>query len=839
MPFQDRPYHRSRPLAQAIRAALFCLPLATLVAAPAAMAQSAASEQSVRSYEIPAGPLSSALSRFAGEAGVMLSVDGSLLEGRQSGGLSGQYGVDEGFDALLQGSGLQAVRNAQGTYSLAPRAEQASTVELKPMVVEGFALGNALGEMEGYNATHSSVATKTSMPLVETSQTVSVVTRQQIEDQGSRSIAQAVRYTPGLMSSPYGATTRYDYVAMRGINDGSVDNLYLDGQKLLGDSGTYSSLQVDPYFVERIDILKGPSSVLYGRSLPGGLVAMTTKKPQYETRRQLQLSYGSNDYKQVAFDFTGPLDDEQRIAYRLVGVAKDSDNQVDYIEEKRYAIMPSLSIDFTEDTRLTLQAMLQHDPENGYHGGLPANGTVSSYNGRRISRSFFEGDPDLEKFERDQQMVGYQLEHRFNDVVSARQNFQYLDSTLESGQVYQYGYTLDQYYPYGGVGDLHRPFTGAEEALHAWSIDNQLQFLFDTGALNHTLVTGLDYQRRKAKISYEGGAGTADSLINPYGAPRRSAAYAFYHQYDETRELEQTGLYVQDLISLGNWRFSLGVRQDWVDVSFDHTDDADYGDQSDSAKLEQFTGRIGVLYAFDNGLSPYASYSESFNPNTTSAYNANASGGYDITLLDPTEGEQYEVGLKYQPLGTDDLYTISYFDLKQSNLANKDSNENFYRAVGELTSKGVEVEARLRPLEQVNVLASYTYMDVEYSKDFTGAAGVNNRGNRPNAVARNMASLWADYTFAQGPLAGLQIGGGARYFGKSWVDAENTLRIPSYTLYDAMLGYDLSRVGLQGVGVRLNLNNLTDEKYVAACNSLSQCYYGEARNVMATLTYDF
>ncbi|WP_312597635.1 TonB-dependent siderophore receptor [Stutzerimonas nitrititolerans] len=828
MPFQDRPYHRSRPLAQAIRAALFCLPLATLVAAPAALAQSAASEQSVRSYEIPAGPLSSALSRFAGEAGVMLSVDGSLLEGRQSGGLSGQYGVDEGFDALLQGSGLQAVRNAQGTYSLAPRAEQASTVELKPMVVEGFALGNALGEMEGYNATHSSVATKTSMPLVETSQTVSVVTRQQIEDQGSRSIAQAVRYTPGLMSSPYGATTRYDYVAMRGINDGSVDNLYLDGQKLLGDSGTYSSLQVDPYFVERIDILKGPSSVLYGRSLPGGLVAMTTKKPQYETRRQLQLSYGSNDYKQVAFDLTGPLEDE-RIAYRLVGVAKDADNQVDGIEEKRYAVMPSLSIDFTEDTRLTLLAMLQHDPESGYHGGLPADGTVTSHGGRRISRSFFEGDEDYEKFERDQQMIGYQFEHRFNDVVSARQNFQYLDSTVESGQVYQYGYAT--------ADELVRYYTGGDEALHAWSIDNQLQFLFDTGALSHTLVTGLDYQRRKAKVDYDAASGL--SPINPYTGAVGAGSPVFYHQYDETRELEQTGLYVQDLISLGNWRFSLGVRQDWVDVSFDHTEDAAYGDQTDSAKLEQLTGRVGVLYAFDNGLSPYASYSESFNPNATAAYNEVSPGVYDIALLDATEGEQYEVGLKYQPLGTDDLYTISYFDLKQSNLANKDSNENFYRAVGELTSKGVEVEARLRPLEQVNVLASYTYMDVEYSKDFTGAAGVNNRGNRPNAVARNMASLWADYTFAQGPLAGLQIGGGARYFGKSWVDAENTLRIPSYTLYDAMLGYDLSRVGLQGVGVRLNLNNLTDEKYVAACNSLSQCYYGEARNVMATLTYDF
>ena len=821
------PQRRSSTLSQAVRAAMLCLPLATFATAPMALAQSV-SQQTARSYDIPAGSLSTALSRFAGEAGVMLSVDGRLVGDRQSRGLQGQYGVQEGFDILLRDSGLQAVRDERGSYSLvqAPSREQAQAVELKPMMVEAFALGNALGEMEGYTATHSSVATKTSMPLAETSQTVSVVTRQQIEDQGSRSVAQAVRYTPGLMSTPYGATTRYDYVAMRGITDGSVDNLYLDGQKLLGDSGTYSSLQVDPYFVERIDILKGPSSVLYGRSLPGGLVAMTTKKPQYEASRQVQLSYGSEDYKQIGFDFTGPLVDE-RIAYRLVGVAKDADNQVDGVEEKRYALMPSLSIDFTEDTRLTLQAMLQHDPESGYHGGLPADGTVTSHNGQRISRSFFEGDEDYEKFERDQQMIGYQLEHRFNDTVSARQNFQYLDSTVESGQVYQYGYA--------SADELVRYYTDADEVLHAWTLDNQLQFLFDTGALSHTLVTGLDYQRRKAKVSYDAGYGL--SSINPYTGSVTAGSPVFYHQYDESRELEQTGFYVQDLISLDNWRFSLGVRQDWVDVSFKQTESM-YGDQADQSKLEQFTGRVGVLYAFDNGLSPYVSYSESFNPNATGAYNY-SNGAYDITLLDPTEGEQYEVGLKYQPLGTDDLYTISLFDLKQSNLSSKDSNENFFRSVGEITSRGVELEARFAPMENFNVLASYTYMDVEYSKDYIGTAGVNNRGNTPNAVARNMASLWADYTLSSGPLTGLQVGGGARYFGKSWADAENTLRIPSYTLYDAMIGYDLSRVGINGLGVRLNLNNLTDEKYVAACNSLNQCYYGEERNVMATLTYDF
>lgn len=193
-----------------------------------------------------------------------------------------------------------------------------------------------------------------------------------------------------------------------------------------------------------------------------------------------------------------------------------------------------------------------------------------------------------------------------------------------------------------------------------------------------------------------------------------------------------------------------------------------YGDQGADERIRHFSGRIGLLYAFDNGLSPYASFSQSFNPNATAAYNYNADAGvYNLALLKPTEGEQTEIGLKFQPPGTQDLYTIALFDLTQSNLANKDSGESFYRAVGEITSRGVELETRFKPIESVNMLASYTWMDVEYSKDFTGAAGVNNRGNTPNAVARNMAALWADYSFAAGSLAGLQLGAEARYFGKS------------------------------------------------------------------------
>lgn len=818
----------------ALRSVLLVLPMLTMLPVGVSASQGASVEQTTAHYAIPGGALSTVLSRFAAEAGVLLSVDARRVAGLQSSGLQGRYSVEQGFAQLLRKSGLTAVADAAGNYSLQPAATSSGVTALQPMVVQGFALGNALGDMQGYNATHSSVATKTSMPLLETSQTVSVVTRQQMDDQGARTVAQALRYTPGLMSSPYGSTTRYDYVALRGINDGSVDNLYLDGQKMLGDSSTYSSLQVDQYFLERIDVLKGPSSVLYGRSLPGGLVALTTKKPEYDTRRQLQLSLGSHHSRQVGLDMTGPLDDQRRITYRITGVASKAQNQVDYIEQERYALMPSLSLDLSADTRLTLQAMVQRDPESGYHGGLPAVGTVVPLNGQRISSRFFEGEAEREKFERDQQLLGYQLEHRFSDAVSLRQSFQYLDSRVESEQVYQYGYTTD--YGYGAEGDLYRAYTGAEESLHAWTLDNQLQFEFDTGALQHTLVAGLDYQRRKAKVSYTGGT---VSSINPYTGERPEASYSFYQQYDEARRLEQAGLYVQDLISLNRWRLSLGLRQDWVDVSFDHRQDPVYGDQQDASKDRQRSGRIGVLYAFDNGWSPYVSYSESFNPNTTSAYNGNAAGGYDITLLDATRGKQYEAGIKFQPPGSRDLYTLSYFDLTQSNLASKDSNDSFFRPVGEITSRGLEAEARLQPRENVSLLASYTYIDATYSKDFIGSAGVNNRGNTPNVVARHMAALWADYRLAGGSLAGLQLGVGTRYFGTSWADQENTLRLPSFTLFDAALSYDLGRLGLEGVSTRLNINNLTNERYVAACNSLYQCYFGEARNVMATVSYDF
>lgn len=818
------PFRRPSTLAQAVRAAMLCLPLATLATSPAAWAQSA-SQQSVRGYDIPAGPLSSALSRFAGEAGVMLSVDARLIEGRQSGGLQGQYGVEEGFETLLQGSGLQAVRDQRGTYSLAPRQEQAGTVELKPMVVEGFALGNALGEMEGYNATHSSVATKTSMPLVRTSQSVSVVTREQIDKQGSMTVAEAVRYTPGVLSNPYGNTRRYDYLAMRGINDGSVDNIIIDGLKSMGDPGSYSSLQIDPYFIERIDVLKGPSSVLYGRSNPGGLASLTTKRPQFTEAARIDLSYGSNDYKSLGFDVTGPLN--ENIAYRVLGVSEDADSQVDHVEETRYALMPSLAIYLNDDTSLNLYAYLQHDPNGGYHGSLPASGTLEKRNGERLSGSFFEGDPDIEEFKRTQKMVGYEFQHRFNDVWSARQNFRYLDAEVENSQVWQSGY-------YGPTSNLlYRGFSGGEESLHAWIVDNMLQADFSTGSVLHTVVVGLDYQSTKNKTLDEYDYSTVSPLdiANPIYTSNDLAGLAT--SSNALRRQKQAGLYVQDLIELDNWNFSFGLRQDWYDVSID---DAIKG--KDANQGEKLSGHAGVLYAFDNGVSPYLSYSTSFNP--TSNYSSGAQ------ILKPTTGKQWEAGVKFQPVGRNDLYTLSFFTIEMENLFAKENSlvtDNFYKGVGGMKSRGVELEARVSVTERLRLLGSVTLNDVEYSKHYftfdTSGAVVNAKGNTPYQTPERMASLWADYNFAEGLLSGLNIGGGARYVGYSWGNDAHDFKVPSYTLFDASIGYDLRRLGLLGTSVRLNANNLTDEYYVASCYSASSCYLGAERNVVATITHQF
>ncbi|MAB53013.1 MULTISPECIES: TonB-dependent siderophore receptor [unclassified Marinobacter] len=666
--------------------------------------------------------------------------------------------------------------------------------------------------LDALNVTATRSATKTDTPVIETPQSVSVVSREDWEEKGARTVQRAASYTPGVGTNQVGSSNRYDYLILRGFSDGSINNTYLDGLRVMNDGGSYSSFAIDPWFLERIEIVKGPTSVLYGQGSPGGIVALTSKRPEFRDGGEIRVSLGNNAQRSFAFDVTGSVDDEQRVAYRVTGIASAADAQQDHVELDRRAIAPSLTWDMTDETSVTLLAYLQRDPEGGYHSGLPYEGTVESRDGQKIDNTFFEGEPDYDLFRRDMTMVGYDLEHRINRNWSALQKARYLDSDVELKQVYAYGWA--------SATELNRYYSGGDEDLQALTVDNQIQGELTTGAVDHTVLVGVDYQQRENDVVWPSGAFPAIDAFNPeYGADPS----ALYPPQRNLRKQKQTGVYLQDQLATGGWRLTLGGRYDWVEIENTNRDTGVVTELDET----QFSGRAGLLYLFDNGIAPYVSHSTSFSPSAYTDENGD--------LLAPREGKQIETGLRYQPVGTTDLYTLSLFRINQENLATKQPQESFYRSIGEIESQGVELEAKAQLTENLNVQAGYAFTDVTFEK-----SEAYREGNAASQVPEHQLTLWAGYRFTQGVLNGANAGLGVRHNADIYADDANTKKVPDYTLVDLALGYDFSELGLEGVSTRLNVNNLLDKEYVASCyNSLDFCYFGAERNVTASVSYRF
>lgn len=656
-------------------------------------------------------------------------------------------------------------------------------------------------------------ATKTETPFNETPQSISVIENEEWEARGAESVQRALNYTPGVYANQVGASSRYDYIVLRGFSDGSLSNTFLDGLKLMGDANSYSSLVIDPYFLESIEVVKGPASVLYGRASPGGLVALTSKRPEFERSGQVRLGVGNNAQRSAAFDLTGPLDDERRLAYRVTGLAESADTQFDHVEEERYAIAPQLTWDITDATSLTLHAYLQKDPEGGYHSGVPYEGAVESRNGRRIDNTFFDGEEDYDKFERTQRLFGYDLEHRFNDAWTGRQKLLYLNTDVTMNQVYGYGWASDT--------ELNRYYAGGEESMEAWTLDNQLEARLSSGPVDHTLLVGADYQHRETDVKWSSGSFPPLDAFHPeYGADPSGDIVT---TNDERHELSQTGFYLQDQMALDHWRLTLGGRYDRVSI----TNEQKLAGREDTLDETYFSGRAGLLYLFDNGVAPYVSYNTAFTP--TSFVDI------DGDVLEPMEGEQVEAGLKYQPNGTQDQYSVSLFHIEQDNVATKEQPTDPYRSIGEIESQGVELEARTQLTDGLHLKAGYSYTDITYAKSDVDSE----KGSHAIYAPRHIASVWGSYAVQNGALEGLGAGLGVRYHADIQADRANTEQVPDYTLVDAALSYDLGQLGMDGVSARLNVNNLLDKEYVASCNSLQFCYFGAERSVKATLSYDF
>lgn len=486
---------------------------------------------------------------------------------------------------------------------------------------------SAWGPAATIAARQSATGTKTDTPIQKVPQSISVVTAEEMALHQPKSVKEALSYTPGVAVGTRGASNTYDYLIIRGFAaDGQSQNNYLNGLKLQGNF--YNDAVIDPYMLERAEIMRGPVSVLYGKSSPGGLLNMVSKRPTTEPLKEVQFKAGTDSLFQTGFDFSDALDDDGVYSYRLTGLARSANAQQKGSEEQRYAIAPAFTWRPDDKTNFTFLSYFQNEPETGYYGWLPKEGTVEPLpNGKRLPTDFNEGAKN-NTYSRNEKMIGYSFDHEFNDTFTVRQNLRFAQNKVSQKSVYGYGMCSDPLYtkdqealkaspclsiPQSQWGHtLTRQYVIDNEKLENFSVDTQLQSKFATGSVDHTLLTGVDFMRMRNDIdSWFGYAGSvAPSDI--YNLDRSDFDFGAHPNpsgpYRVLLKQKQTGLYVQDQAQWDKVLVTLGGRYDWADQS---SFNRDYGNKSERDDKE-FTWRGGVNYLFDNGVTPYFSYSESF-----------------------------------------------------------------------------------------------------------------------------------------------------------------------------------------------------------------------------------
>ncbi len=656
------------------------------------------------------------------------------------------------------------------------------------------------GPVQGYVARRSQSATKTDTPLLETPQSISVISAARIRDQGALTLQESLRYVAGLSADTYGLDSRGDSALVRG----AAPLQMLNG--LQHSFGNYNNTRVDPFTLERIEVLRGPSSMLYGQSPVGGLINMVSKRPRDEQSTELQVQYGSFQRKQIAVDSTGPLNEEGSLLYRVVALQRDSDTQVDHVVDNRVLLMPSLTWRPNEDFEWTLLANAQKDDSGTSSSFLPHRGTVLAAPYGRFDTDLFVSEPGFDEYDSEQLALSSLASWRLADDWTLRQNLRWQRSEVSYQTIYGWPPVLA-----ADNRTVNRVYSVSKPEVDVWVADHHLEGRFDTGVLQHQLLVGVDFQKADASDRRARGAATPLDFYAPvYGSFNAAQVVLADQPNQHTR---QEGLYIQDQIRLGNWLATVGLRKDWAYNKVQ-------GKQAQ--KDDAVTGRYALTYLFDNGVAPYLSYSESFQPSI---------GINQATLqaFKPLEGEQWELGVKYQPDGGRSLYTAAVFDLREQNRQMPDPNNplNTLQS-GETRSRGLELEALVAMDEDWDLIATFTRLDTQVLE---GAAV--QKGRRLASTPERMASLWSMHRFSVAGISGFRVGAGVRYTGASW-DGIDRLKTPSTTLYDAMLGYDSGAWGLS-----LNASNLTDETYYTTCLSRGDCFTGNRRSLVASASYRF
>ena len=692
----------------------------------------------------------------------------------------------------------------------APTNDEAGTT--LPEVKATTQAEKATGPVSGYTARRSATATKTDTPLNEVPQSITVIGAEQVRDQNSLTMQEVLRYTPGVRAELYGLDNRGDYYAMRGGSEGST---LLDGLRL-PITGYWGSVRNEPYAFERIEVLRGPASLMAGQNGPGGVVNLVSKRPSAEAQREVQVQLGNDDHKQVAADLGGALVEDGRLAYRVIALRRDSGSQVKYADQERTLFAPSIGWKPLAGTALTVYGEYQKDKSLNQNGFFPIAGTLNKApNGRRIDPEVFVGEPDWDTYGGTRKRFGWELEQQLNEQWTLRHHLRRDNVTGHLATAYA---DWSQYVGADGQVDTVDPTNNtylnrygyvADDRSRINNADLLLQGKIVLGRTTHTLLTGVDYMsHRMLHIDRGSFLMTPLDPFDPvYGTsplPPLDPAQTFVSD----SRVRNVGLLIQDQVKFDDrWVVTAGLRHDKA-----KTDDA-----KDSANSKN----LGVVYLADGGWSPYAGYSESFQPvaGTTSP----ARGGRPF---EPSRGRQLETGVKWMPADSPVSASAAVYRLKETNrLANDPADVNYSIQVGEATVDGLELDANAT-FTAWQLLANYSYTRARLTGEID-----TNRGEQLSSIPKHAASLWAVHRFGAAGLPGLRAGGGVRYAGPSW-DGSGNNRVPSVTLLDLLVSYDTGPWALS-----LNVNNLTDKTYIATCLERGDCWFGTQRRAVVTMAY--
>ncbi len=671
------------------------------------------------------------------------------------------------------------------------------------IVVTGTEQGSALPAW-------TNSATKSAVAESKTPQVINTIAAKEIEQRHASSVNEILRYAPGVSTEVRGSTSYMSEYKIRGFN---VDQEFYNGLQLPYNVTGNTKARIDPLLIESVDILKGPSSVLYGGGSPGGLVNIQSKKPQKEAKTELGFNTGNRNLKEGYLDSTGQIANSDW-NYRLLGKATESDEQAHTTRYENYLVAPSVTWQPDDKTRLTIDVLAQNTPSLTPSDPMPLSYLRSKYADRRD----YAGD-EWSGFKQRQWMLGYSFEHEFDSGWGFNQKARYFDVDTHQRSAYSTGTGSEVY-------QLNRFAYTTDEDLQSFNIDNQVIRTVALGDWQHHLLAGFDYQKLNSHFHYRYASSTPGiEMRNPDHSQIDNDALGLETAQKNRLGYQQNGYYLQDQIAFGGLNVLASLRfDDYRSVT------TNYLQNGDKAWVSQdrLTKRLGALYAFDNGLSPFISYSEGFAP-------VSPQGTLTAKDVKPTTSKQVEGGVKYLLAEYATTFTASVFNIRQKNVVTSDPGFLNYRQTGEVESKGAELSAISRPTDNLTLIANYAYTHAINTEDD------KYQGKRPTQVPENAFNLWGDYTFDSTSLRGLTLGAGARYTGPMEISPANDAgKLGGTTQYDLAASYRMGELApsLEGLTLKASAQNVTN-KETLTCYDATNCWIGRDRTFQVGANYSF